>query len=297
MSCACRSPGSPRTRGAGPFLPVSFPATRVDSRLCRMDSHRACGLCSQPPPPRLRGLAGFDVGVRPVFGAPRREGRRRPVRPHRCTLRTRPHGWNLERPLQSRWEETDRRTSLCSGEPFTFAGFRVHDPRIRRSTSPECADWRARRGEFEPDVAIMLIQAHVDGPARAERRRAGRRPLTAPPSTRVRSATSLLCRSLWGRSEGDASPRAPGRGLGRRNAIRSRPRDRGRVLRCSESRHLGLGRTEMTRPNRSSHRMWGHPVRPTTLRPPTAPGSRSATQRDNFPLTGSVSTCRTASYI
>ena len=33
---------------------------------------------------------------------------------------------------------TDER-SLCSDEPFTFAGFRVHDPRIRRSTSPECA--------------------------------------------------------------------------------------------------------------------------------------------------------------
>ena len=33
---------------------------------------------------------------------------------------------------------TDER-SLCSDEPFTFAGFRVQDPRIRRSTSPECA--------------------------------------------------------------------------------------------------------------------------------------------------------------
>ena len=70
---------------------------------------------------------------------------------------------------------TDRGTSLCSDEPFTFAGFRVHHPRIWRSTSPECAstlltsnrpveDWGKLLGDTAAVTALLdrlLHHAHV----------------------------------------------------------------------------------------------------------------------------------------
>ena len=85
---------------------------------------------SIPRPPALPApLADPPIAPQPTHTRLRRA----------CTLRTRRHGWNLEHPLRSRWEETADERSLCSDEPFTFAVFRVHDPRIRRSTSPECA--------------------------------------------------------------------------------------------------------------------------------------------------------------
>ena len=70
---------------------------------------------------------------------------------------------------------TDER-SLCSDEPFTFAGFRVHDPRIRRSTSPECAETvpparprapRPRGRRRGPRTDQVLTPGDDTGPARA----------------------------------------------------------------------------------------------------------------------------------
>ena len=127
--------------------PVSVPLPRR-RKACRLrESQHAPTALEEPRgarcrrPWRCRNRCQAWQGR--VAGIPRRVGDQALLEQicnlDRCTLRTRPHGWNLERLLQSRWEETDRRTSLYSGEPFTFAGFRVHDPRIRRSTSPECA--------------------------------------------------------------------------------------------------------------------------------------------------------------
>ena len=158
---------------------------------------------------------------------PHRLGRHRtpPVTLHRqdrCTLRTRRHGWNLEHPLRSRWEETDRRA-------FVVLRRAVHVRRIPRSRSPDSAfnftgirneEFRRLGGTARQREAGRYRITHVPAPVRTRDRRIGLRepvlpryeriafekPKVAPPGQPL---AALVCRLPARGSSDSAKGRVP----------------------------------------------------------------------------------------